>query len=1057
MKKIYLLCLVLLLLSCCVAATPSASMNAKNDGVSLNGPMNVNIKTVEGTDLSTRPPVPQEATREFSTGAGSDYTFQWATPSNSVLHPQYVDTDSSGNVYVTDFWNNSISKYSPDGTELLVFGSPGTGNGQFGYPGGVAVNATGYVYVADLDNNRMELFAPSGMFVRQWGAFGSEEGNFNGPRGVAVGGSGDVYVIDRGNNRVQKFGPDGNYLTQWGSYGTGDGYFDKPTEVVVNGTGHVFVTDSNNNRVQVFNATGSYESQFGVWSFPWGITVDGSDNVYVTAANSFQVQKFDSSGILLTQWGYGGSGNGQFWSPYGIAVSAGGHVYVADSNNYRLEVFTPDGTHETTWGTGGNGDGHFIWPTGIAVGTNGNVYVLDYGNSRVQELAADGTYVTQWGNGQFYQPYGITMDGNGDVLVSDTNNNRIMKFGPDGTYLTQWGSAGSGDGFFNWPEGIAVAGNGNVYVVDCNNNRVQVFDPDGTYLSQWGSYGTGDGQFNFPQYLAIDQNDNVYVADTNNNRVQKFSPDGTFIRKWGSLGAGNGELNTPEGIAVDGRGDIYVSDSWNDRVQKFDPDGNYLGQWGNRGIHDGQFENLYGIALDATGNVYSVDVGNDRVQKWAPPEPVIPLAAAFTATPESGSAPLGVRFNDTSTGDPVTWNWSYGDGTGWVNTTDPLQRNVSHQYLNPGSYNATLIVGNGGITSRAGRTILVTPGTTPPPGISGLHNVTYAPTYITWNWTDPSSAEFDLVMVYLDGTFRSNVTKGTRTFTAFSLAPDTRHIISTHTAGTNGAINASWVNSTARTQPAPIITTKIGVFRNTTHMFYLDLNGNGAWNGAGTDRQYTFGSAGDLPVTGDWNNNGIPEIGVYRSSTRTFYLDINGNGVWNGAGTDRQYTFGSAGDLPVTGDWNNNGISEIGVYRPSTHTFYLDINGNGVWNGAGTDRQYTFGSAGDLPVTGDWNNNGISEIGVYRPSTRTFYLDINGNGVWNGASTDRQYTIGATGDKPVSGDWNNDGITEIGVFRPSTHSFYLDYSGNGSWNGAVTDRQYNFGSTGDDPIAGVWS
>ena len=85
-----------------------------------------------------------------------------------------------------------------------------------------------------------------------------------------------------------------------------------------------------------------------------------------------------------------------------------------------------------------------------------------------------------------------------------------------------------------------------------------------------------------------------------------------------------------------------------------------------------------------------------------------------------------------------------------------------------------------------------------------------------------------------------------------------------------------------------------------------------------------------------------------------------------------------------------------------------------------------------------------------------FYLDYNGNGVWNGASVDKQYNFGINGDTPVSGDWNFDGIPEIGVFRPSTHLFYLDYNGNGVWNGSVIDRQYNFGITGDTPVIGDW-
>jgi len=252
--------------------------------------------------------------------------------------------------------------------------------------------------------------------------------------------------------------------------------------------------------------------------------------------------------------------------------------------------------------------------------------------------------------------------------------------------------------------------------------------------------------------------------------------------------------------------------------------------------------------------------------------------------------------------------------------------------------------------------------------------------------------------------------------------------------------------------PAPTI----GVFRPSTHLFYLDYNGNGVWNGAAVDRSYNFGISGDIPISGDWNSDGTTEIGVFRPSTHLFYLDYNGNGAWNGASIDKQYNFGITGDTPISGDWNADGRTEIGVYRPSTHMFYLDYSGDGAWNGASIDKQYNFGITGDIPITGDWNLDGKYEIGVFRNSTHLFYLDYNGNGAWNGASVDRQYNFGITGDIPISGDWNNDVIPEIGVFRNSTHLFYLDYNGNGAWNGAGVDRTYNFGITGDTPISGKW-
>src|SRR5205823_1205028 len=83
----------------------------------------------------------------------------------------------------------------------------------------------------------------SGAFLTTWGSAGSGDGQFAYPGGVAVDGSGNVFVADTGNDRVQKFTNTGTFLTKWGSPGTGDGQFSLPEGVAVDGSGNVFVTD----------------------------------------------------------------------------------------------------------------------------------------------------------------------------------------------------------------------------------------------------------------------------------------------------------------------------------------------------------------------------------------------------------------------------------------------------------------------------------------------------------------------------------------------------------------------------------------------------------------------------------------------------------------------------------------------------------------------------------------------------------------------------------------------------------------------------------------------
>ncbi len=94
---------------------------------------------------------------------------------------------------------------------------------------------------------------------------------------------------------------------------------------------------------------------------------------------------------------------------------------------------------------------------------------------------------------------------------------------------------------------------------------------------------------------------------------------------------------------------------------------------------------------------------------------------------------------------------------------------------------------------------------------------------------------------------------------------------------------------------------KIGVFR--TPNWFLDLNGNGLWDSCGVDGCiFGWGAPGDIPVVGDWNGDGRAKLGVFRNGT--WYLDYNGNGLWDSCTIDRCLPFvGLATDTPVVGDW----------------------------------------------------------------------------------------------------------------------------------------------------------
>jgi hypothetical protein len=51
------------------------------------------------------------------------------------------------------------------------------------------------------------------------------------------------------------------------------------------------------------------------------------------------------------------------------------------------------------------------------------------------------------------------------------------------------------------------------------------------------------------------------------------------------------------------------------------------------------------------------------------------------------------------------------------------------------------------------------------------------------------------------------------------------------------------------------------------------------------------------------------------------------------------------------GDWNDDGTTDIGIVMGS-HTRYLDINNNGIWDGTLTDMIMEFTELGDILKTG---------------------------------------------------------------------------------------------------------
>ncbi len=235
-------------------------------------------------------------------------------------------------------------------------------------------------------------------------------------------------------------------------------------------------------------------------------------------------------------------------------------------------------------------------------------------------------------------------------------------------------------------------------------------------------------------------------------------------------------------------------------------------------------------------------------------------------------------------------------------------------------------------------------------------------------------------------------------------------------------------------------------------LWYLDLNGNGLWDGCTIDGCYQWGLPTDIRVSGDWNGNGKTKIGVFRNGT--WYLDYPGTGTWVGCGAPEDPTkdlclnWGFPSDIPVVGDWNGDGKTKIGVYRNGY--WYLDVRGNGTWD-PNIDTAYAWGIPSDIPVVGDWTGDYKTKIGVFRNGV--WYLDLNGYGTWQGCTVAACYSFGLWNDIPATAYWAGDGKAKIGIFRGGLWG--VDILGNGIWTPG-SDALYYFGVPGDMPATGLW-
>jgi uncharacterized delta-60 repeat protein len=265
----------------------------------------------------------------------------------------------------------------------------------------------------------------------------------------------------------------------------------------------------------------------------------------------------------------------------------------------------------------------------------------------------------------------------------------------------------------------------------------------------------------------------------------------------------------------------------------------------------------------------------------------------------------------------------------------------------------------------------------------------------------------------------------------------------TFSVGRNsGAARSATITVTAPGVPAQTVTVSqapdsgadtVGMFRPSNGFFYLRFS-NTSGN---ADTDFFYGTANDVPLSGDWNADGITTIGIFRNG-QFFLRNTNTAGFADVPAFAIDGT--QPGDIPVAGDWDGNGSTTVGLFRAGV---FLLRNSN---TSGPADVIINYALPTDTPIVGDWDGDGVTTIGLYRASVGFFALrNTNSSG-----APDLQFFFGNPNDVAVAGDWDGDGVTTIGVFRTGT--FFLRNSN----SAGPANLTVNYGVPTDRPVIGKW-
>lgn len=320
--------------------------------------------------------------------APNDFTVAITYTANPALNtPAGVAVDSSGNVWVANAGNASITEFGTDGSYQTT-----VSNGGLLEPTHIAIDGSGNLWVSNSASgtNTISEFNSTGTAITGSPFSG---GGLNTPEGLAVDAQGHLWVANSGANVLSEFNVSNGSPVSSTGYTTAS--LSTATEVAVDDNGLVWITNSGNNTVSLWNPgtstsyTGSPFSGGGLAS-PRSIGIDSNNNAWIVDRGGNLISEFANTGALSAS-GYTGGG---LKGPLTVAIDPSNHVWAVNRSNNTISEFAPNGTAISP-STGFYGAGSTTpilnTPQGIAIDLNGNVWVASTNNNNLVEYVGAAT------------------------------------------------------------------------------------------------------------------------------------------------------------------------------------------------------------------------------------------------------------------------------------------------------------------------------------------------------------------------------------------------------------------------------------------------------------------------------------------------------------------------------------------------------------------------------------------------------------------------------------------------------------------------------------------